>query len=784
MARRPLARAVASMPVLLALASGLLAAAADRWLALSLYPGVQLFFGSVPVLMIALSGGWLAALVASFIAGACGFLMWGHPMAWVGFALEAVAVSLLAKRANPALVVLGFWALVGLPAYAMVGLTHAEGADVGIVALALKTPFQEVFAALLAQNLLLLPTIRNFGSRLAPRLQLPVVSLQRFQLSFIALLLIATAGTVMIVQARAIERDERAAIGRLDQATAALAAAELSSSLEGYGTALAVAGGLWPGLSPTQRTARARAALESGHFELFAWLNKGLQVQGGWRAGRPGAPARPATADDMKTSVMEPIATSGDQRGMLMVTPVNHGRAAELLVLYPLANGTGYLVGGVSLQSLASHMAGHFAGREMVLELRDAAGKELAEVAEESQPGQLLNKWNGVRPPDLRASVAVPHTSWRLVALTPGWVLQQRVNGTLWRAVPPLLLLLLVLGAMGTGTIVLLRQELGQITKSTVQLGRLAIEEAGAEPHFEQSVLVEVERLNMVYRRVAASLRHAFQSLRKRDAELSLANGQLSTLVDTLRGMDKNRAEVMNAISHDIKIPLTAVVGYTELLEDETAGPLTPDQRDYVRNIGENSQKVIRLLEDLLDFARMEVGRFSLDPQDVEVGPALERTLRNLQPLLDAQGLKGSLAVAPDLPPATADPRRLDQILNNLLSNAIKFTAPGGSVVLQANHSSDHDEILVQVVDTGRGIAPEHMAHLFERFYRVPGSNDAPGTGLGLAISRKLVEAMGGRMGVLSEVGKGSTFWFTLPLSLLPDVLTPKNIALEPLRPS
>jgi signal transduction histidine kinase len=347
-----------------------------------------------------------------------------------------------------------------------------------------------------------------------------------------------------------------------------------------------------------------------------------------------------------------------------------------------------------------------------------------------------------------------------MVAIAPAWLLQERVYVTFWHALPPLLLLLGLLGAMGMGTLMLLRQELGQVTKSTLQLGRLAKEEAVGDPSFDDSFLVEVERLNEVYRRVAASLRTAIRDLRARDAELSLGNTKLTTLVETLQGLEKGRAEVMNAISHDIKIPLTAVIGYTELLEEELAGPLTPEQRGYVRNIGENSQRVVRLLEDLLDFARLEVGRFPIDAGAVEVGPALERTCRNLQPLIDAQGLTARVEVARDLPLAWADPHRLDQVLNNLMSNAIKYTPRGGRIWLRA--VPDGRGVLVQVIDTGHGIAAEHLPHLFERFYRVPGAQ-APGTGLGLAISKKLVEAMGGQIGVLSEPHRGSTFWFTLP---------------------
>jgi signal transduction histidine kinase len=230
--------------------------------------------------------------------------------------------------------------------------------------------------------------------------------------------------------------------------------------------------------------------------------------------------------------------------------------------------------------------------------------------------------------------------------------------------------------------------------------------------------------------------------------------------------VENSRGEVLNAISHDIKIPLTAIMGYTELLEDQAAGPLNQDQHAYVQGIGENSQRVIRLLEDLLDLTRLEVGRFPIEAQPLQLGETLLRTRRNLQPLIDRKALTLTTDIAPGLPLVEADPARLDQVLNNLVSNAIKFTPEEGHIALRAYPAPDGHSAVVQVIDDGPGIAPEHLPHLFERFYRVPGTK-ATGTGLGLAISKGLVEAMGGRIGVLSELGEGSTFWFTLPFAVV-----------------
>ncbi|MDB5101921.1 MAG: histidine kinase [Cyanobacteria bacterium RYN_339] len=748
---------------LTALLTGVLALALDRGLAVPVYPGLTIFFGSVPILMLALAGGWRPALIAAGIVGLGMLPAVGLPWAWTAYALEAVVIGLWAARVHPAILVVGFWALVGLPGVALFHLVHPDAGAITLPVVGVKASLQELFCVLLAQNLLLLSFMRGLVRWLDAGLHTPVITLQRFQTSFVGLMLIAVAGSVGLVQSRAIERDERGALERLGRATASLAAADLVTLLQGQAATLAVAGGLWPGLSPTERDVRARAVLEGSHFQLFAWLDPQLRFAGGWAQG--GASPTRLTALTLSGAKPRAFNPGPGQRQLLLTVPAAAGHGPMVLLLQPLdGRKKGYLAAGLDLRYLASDLREVLPDAAMRLELHDLDGTVLvsASAVGPPRPDQAA-KLPGLRTnrQALVAGAAVAHTPWTMVAVAPSWLLQERVYATFWHALPPLLLLLGLLGAMGMGTLMLLRQELRQVTKSTLQLGRLATEEAVDDPAFEDSFLVEVERLNQVYRRVAASLRTAMRELRARDAELSLGNSKLTTLVEALQGLEKGRGEVMNAISHDIKIPLTAVIGYTELLEEELAGPLTKDQAEYVRNIGENSERVVRLLEDLLDFARLEVGRFPIDAMAVEVGPMLERTCRNLQPLIDEQGLTARVEVAPDLALAWADPHRLDQVLNNLLSNAIKFTPRGGRIWLRAA-PDDAGGVIVQVVDTGRGVAAEHLPHLFERFYRVPGAQ-APGTGLGLAISQKLVEAMGGRIGVLSEPGHGSTFWFTLP---------------------
>jgi signal transduction histidine kinase len=209
---------------------------------------------------------------------------------------------------------------------------------------------------------------------------------------------------------------------------------------------------------------------------------------------------------------------------------------------------------------------------------------------------------------------------------------------------------------------------------------------------------------------------------------------------------------------------LSSIIGYAEFLEDELSGPLADTQHAYVREIQEGARRLQRIVDDLLDFARMEAGTFRLMPREADLVDLVEEVLRSLRP----QALQGNLHVAQTLPQSRInlwmDPDRIGQVLLNLVGNAIKFTPPDGNVTVNVTRLVD--KVYVEVKDDGIGIAPENVANLFDKFYQVDPSLTRVhgGAGLGLAISRVLIESHSGSIGVTSELGKGSTFWFTLPL--------------------
>ncbi len=239
--------------------------------------------------------------------------------------------------------------------------------------------------------------------------------------------------------------------------------------------------------------------------------------------------------------------------------------------------------------------------------------------------------------------------------------------------------------------------------------------------------------------------------------------GAVAVLRDAteLRRTERLRRELTANVSHELRTPLTSIKGFTETLLD---GAMRDEAtcRRFLTIIQSEVDRLVKLVDDLLDLSRLESRHVTLDLQPVDVGALAAHTADKLRPLADAGGLT-LLVQAPPGVVAPADRDRLEQVLTNLIDNALKYTPPGGRVEVSVVPRGE--EVEVTVSDTGRGIPPEDLPHVFERFYRVDRSRTrgSGGTGLGLAIARHIVEAHGGRISVRSRPGEGTTFTVTLP---------------------
>jgi len=290
---------------------------------------------------------------------------------------------------------------------------------------------------------------------------------------------------------------------------------------------------------------------------------------------------------------------------------------------------------------------------------------------------------------------------------------------------------------------------------------RVALEHAA--PNL--AIACERESAHLHTRRLAVEVRHAAQRLESQNAELEEQHRELSRLNAELDQAGKLKDQFLANVSHELRTPLNSVIGFSDLLLTMAApeSPLTETQRDYLETIARNGRHLLELINELLDLSKIAAGRMELRLEPLEMAALLQEAADTVRAQLEARRHTLVIEPLPDHLVVTADRGRLRQVLLNLLSNAIKFSTDGGRVTLSAR-LEDSGAVRVAVSDTGIGIAPADQRKLFQEFVQLDASESRryEGTGLGLALSKRLVELHGGTIGVDSQVGTGSTFWFTL----------------------
>jgi signal transduction histidine kinase len=287
-----------------------------------------------------------------------------------------------------------------------------------------------------------------------------------------------------------------------------------------------------------------------------------------------------------------------------------------------------------------------------------------------------------------------------------------------------------LVGAQGAvGALVVRRRVPGEFPKSTIEL---------LQTFAAQSVLA-IENANL------------FHELEKKSVELQLAS--------------RHKSQFLANMSHELRTPLNAILGYTELIVDKIYGEIPPKALTTLERVQANGKHLLGLINDVLDLSKIEAGQINLTLTDYSVKDIVYNVYSAVESLANNKKISLKVDIAPELPQAHGDERRLTQVLFNLVGNAIKFT-DDGEVAIKA--SSSNGSVTVAVHDTGPGISAADQEKIFEEFQQADSSTtkEKGGTGLGLAIAKRIVEMHGGRLWVESQLGQGATFSFMVPVKV------------------
>jgi signal transduction histidine kinase/ActR/RegA family two-component response regulator len=261
------------------------------------------------------------------------------------------------------------------------------------------------------------------------------------------------------------------------------------------------------------------------------------------------------------------------------------------------------------------------------------------------------------------------------------------------------------------------------------------------------------------------------QEVQNANRKLEAANWELARLYEEtkeqshlIQEANRLKSEFLANMSHELRTPLNGIIGFAEIMHDGRVGPISKDHQEYLGDILASARHLLQLINDILDLSKVEAGKMEFKAERIDLAMVVGEVREIVRALAAQKRVKLKSEIDPAVSPVEADQRSLKQILYNYLSNALKFTAEEGEVIVRVKPEG-RDRFCIEVEDNGIGIKPEDMARLFIEFQQLDSTaaKKYPGTGLGLALTKRIVEAQGGRVGVTSTPGKGSTFYAILP---------------------
>lgn len=746
-----------------------------------LFYGVDFIFGSIAVLLAVAIFGPAWGLAAALLPATQTILLWNHPYAGIVLLLEAFCVGTLLRRsrANLALAGLVYWLFLGMP-LVFVLYRHALAMEQSDAVLAaLKQAANGIINALLASLLAsYIPRLRAYQGGRDPRLSL----FETVFNSFIAAALIPIFALLTVDARRAVSEVEREANSNLSAISSRISLSvarwrdDHVRAMNMLGEFLERAGPI--GHEELQHLLAAHRKAWPNFHGSFVTNAEGITV-----AFEPKVNSRGEStlginfADRPYFQLMKGGGPSPDISSVFLARggvfePVFNVTSA----IRPRGRFLGIVSGSVNLLDLGAILRTIANNVVYDATIIDSDGHVVAATSPKLKPmslypsyerfavrfGQayLFHRWPEQpmspmarwKKSSLGMSTLIPGLgSWHLVVEVPLRSQQDELYERYGRVLTIFLVLAFVLLVTSYWVASLIARPLMQLSAETTNLPDRI--EGGRPIHWPGSRLLEVSLLVQNFNHALDALRHRFRELESSRAELDQAN--------------RTKDEFLSIASHELKTPLTPLKMQVQMLKRAilNAGERGPDPARAQRALDISEQQInrlVRLIDDLLDVSRINAGKLKLNRESIDLAALARNVGEHYAPQLTAAGCELALAV-PDSLILAADPLRIEQVVVNLLTNAAKY-APGSRVELSVERRAD--QAVIRVSDTGPGIPEEARQRVFDRFERVHSKDQVSGLGLGLFISRQIVEAHGGRIDVVSESGKGSTFTIQLPLDM------------------